>query len=402
MEEHLSMASQCIHANSHNDQFGAVIPPIYQTSTFRFANAEQGGARFAGKEDGFMYTRLGNPTISCLEGKVAFLEGGPEAECACVSSGMAAISGTLLTILNTGDHMVADACLYGCTHSLFEEQFSRFGIEVDFIDTSIPGEVAKTLKPNTKVVYFETPSNPTMKIIDIERVAKEAHTYKTNDGHEIFVIIDNTFSSPIITHGLDHGADIIVQSMTKYVNGHTDVVSGAVVSRRKDIIQKIKANGVKDITGAVLSPHDAFLVCRGLLTLDLRVRKAAENAMQVAHFLKDHPSVEKVYYPGFETHPGHDIAKKQMNLFGSMITFELKGGFEAGKKLLNNLKLLVLAVSLGGCESLIQHPASMTHACVPKDERDKSGITDGMIRLSVGVEAPEDIIADLRQSLDKL
>lgn len=396
------MATQCIHALETKDQYGAVIQPIYQTSTFRFENAEQGGRRFAGKEDGFMYTRLGNPSISTLEKKVAILEGGEEAEGACVSSGMAAISSTLLTILSSGDHIVSDSCLYGCTHSLFEEQFPRFGIEVTFIDTSIPGEVAKNLKPNTKVVYFETPSNPTMKIIEIERVAKEAHTYNTPDGHKVLVVIDNTFCSPIITRGLDLGADVIVQSMTKYINGHTDVVSGVVVSRDKQLISKIKGNGIKDITGAVLSPHDAFLVARGLLTLELRIRKSAENAMKIAEFLHSHPAVDHVYYPGLADHPGHDIAEKQMKLFGSMITFELKGGFEAGLKLLNNIHLMVLAVSLGGCESLIQHPASMTHACVPKEERESSGISDGMIRLSVGIESSDDLIADMKQALDLL
>ena len=401
MENHsnLNIATKCIHANEQHDQFGAVIPPIYQTSTFKFENAQQGGRRFAGEEDGFMYTRLGNPSICALEGKIAALESGDDAEAACVSSGMAA---TLLTILSAGDHIVSDSCLYGCTHSLFEEQFPRFGIEVDFIDTSIPGAVAKAMKPNTKVVYFETPSNPTMKIIEIERVVREAHTYNTPDGHDVYVIIDNTFCSPIITRGLDHGADVIVQSMTKYINGHTDVVGGSICSRNKALIRKIKGNGIKDITGAVLSPHDAFLVQRGLLTLDLRVRKAAENAMKMAEFLKSHPAVDKVYYPGLIDHPGHDIAEKQMALYGSMITFELKGGFEAGLKLLNNIHLMVLAVSLGGCESLIQHPASMTHACIPKEEREAAGMTDGMIRLSVGIESPDDLIQDMKQALDLL
>ena len=402
MEEKLAMGTKCIHANQHHDQYGAVIQPIYQTSTFRFASAEQGGRRFAGKEDGFMYTRLGNPSISSLEKKVAILEGGEEAEGACVSSGMAAISSTLLTILRSGDHVVSDKCLYGCTLSLFEEQLPRFGIEVTFVDTSVPEAVAKALKPNTKVVYFETPSNPTMKIIEIERVAREAHNYNTPDGHRVLVIIDNTFSSPIITRGLDLGADVVVHSMTKYINGHTDVVGGVIVSRDKELIKKIKGNGIKDITGAVLSPHDAFLVSRGLFTLDLRIRKSAENAMKVAEFLHSHPSVEHVYYPGLADHPGHDIAEKQMALFGSMITFELKGGFDAGLKLLNSIHLMVLAVSLGGCESLIQHPASMTHACVPKKDREAAGITDGMIRLSVGIEDANDLIEDLKQALDLL
>ncbi|OHT16919.1 Chain A, Methionine Gamma-Lyase [Tritrichomonas foetus] len=392
--EMLSIETQVIHANPQKDQFGAVVPPVYQTSTFVFDSAEQGGRRFAGEESGYIYTRLGNPTTCNLEGKLAQLEGCESA--ACTSSGMGAIASTVLTVLKTGDHLISDDTLYGCTHSLFEHQLRKFGIEVDFIDTSIPGNVKKHLKPNTRVVYFETPANPTMKIVDIQQVSTEAHSQEN-----VLVIVDNTFSSPIITRPVEFGADIVVHSMTKYINGHTDVVGGVICGKSK-IINQIKMEGIKDITGSVLSPHDAFLVIRGLMTLDLRVKKASENAMKMAEFLENHPAIDHVYYPGLESHKGYEIAKKQMTSFGSMITFELKGGIEAGKKLLNNLKLMVLAVSLGGCETLIQHPASMTHACVPKDEREAAGITDGMIRLSVGIESPDDLIADIKQALDLL
>ncbi|OHT00567.1 Chain A, Methionine Gamma-Lyase [Tritrichomonas foetus] len=393
-EELMSMETQVIHANHQKDQYGAVVPPIYQTSTFVFDSAEQGGRRFAGEESGYIYTRLGNPTTANLEGKLATLECAESA--ACVSSGMAAIASTVLTLLQSGDHIISDDTLYGCTHSLFEHQLRKFGIEVDFIDASKPGEVKKHMKPNTKIVFFETPANPTLKIIDIQQVVHEAHSQEG-----VFVVVDNTFNSPITTRPIKFGADIVVHSMTKYLNGHTDVVGGCICST-KQIIDKIKCEGIKDITGGVLSPHDAFLVIRGLMTLDLRVRKASANAMIMAEFLENHPAVEKVYYPGLESHHNHDVAARQMDTFGSMITFELKGGLEAGKRLLNTLKLMVLAVSLGGCETLIQHPASMTHACVPREEREAAGLTDGMIRLSVGIEGIDDLISDIKQALDGL
>ena len=395
-EEHQHMETKVIHAAPHKDQFGALIPPIYQTSTFIFDNAEQGGDRFAGVDDGFKYTRLGNPSIYFLENRIAELESG---KAGCVAaSGMGAISSTVLTLLRSGDHLLSDDTLYGCTHSLFEEQLTKFGVQVDFVNMAIPGEVTKHIKPNTKIVYFETPGNPTMKIIDIERVAKEAHEAKP----DVRVIVDNTFCSPIITRPLEHGADIVLHSMTKYLNGHTDVVGGVIVSRDEKVINDIKNNGIKDLTGAVLSPHDAFLVLRGLMTLDLRVNKACENAHKVADYLVKNPKVSHVYYPGLETHPNHEIAKKQMGKFGSMISFDMKDGFDAAKKLLNNLKIIALAVSLGGCESLIQHPASMTHLCIPKEEREACGLTDGLIRLSVGVEHVDDLIDDLEQAFAKV
>ena len=393
-DDNLGVETQCIHANHIKDQFGAVIPPIYQTSTFVFNSAEQGGKRFAGEESGFVYSRLGNPTIAHLEGKLAVLEHSEAA--ACTSSGMGAISATLFTLLKCGDHVIADDTLYGCTHCLMEHQFPRFGIKVDFIDCSKPEAVKNAMKANTKVVYFETPANPTLKIIDIADVSRQAHSQEG-----VLVIVDNTFSSPINTRPIDYGADVVVHSMSKYLNGHSDVLAGAVCSTH-EIISLIKNVGVKDITGSVLSPHDGFLVIRGLMTLDLRVRKAAENAMKIAEFLEGHPAVSHVYYPGLKSHKGHEIAKKQMETFGSMITFEVKGGYSAGTKMLNHLDIISLAVSLGGCESLIQHPASMTHSCVPKKEREASGITDGMIRLSVGIESVEDLIYELKEALDLL
>ena len=389
-----SLSTRVIHAGESKDPHGSVIMPIYQTSTFVFDSCEQGGRRFAGQESGYIYTRLGNPTLSACEEKIANLEKGEAA--ALTSSGMGAISATLWTVLKAGDHLIADDTLYGCTHALLEKGLTKFDVSVDFIDTSVPGNVKKHLKPNTRVVYFETPANPTLQIIDINRVVEEAHSQEN-----VLVIADNTFSSPIVTRPLEHGVDIVVHSVTKYINGHSDVVAGCIISNA-NMINAIKMEGIKDMTGCVLSPHDAFLVSRGMCTLDLRVKRASKNAMKIAEMLKDHPAVESVNYPGLSSHPGHEIAKKQMDYFGSMISFNLKGGVEAGKKLLNGLKLFTLAVSLGGCESLIEHPASMTHACVPKHEREAAGITDGMVRMSVGVEGVEDLMNDLKQGLDKL
>ena len=386
-------ATLSIHANAQKDQYGASIMPIYQTSTFVFDNCEQGGKRFAGEEPGFMYTRIGNPSIAALEGKMAILEHAED--CAAAASGMGAIAATLWTILKAGDHMISDECLYGCTHALFEQQFTKYGVDVEFMDTSDVENVKKHMKPNTRLIYFETPANPTMKMIDIQKIAEVAHSQEG-----VLCICDNTFCSPILCNPIDLGVDVVVHSGTKYINGHTDVVCGFSCGP-KEIISKVKSEGIKDITGAVMSPHDAFLIMRGMMTLDIRVKKAAENAMKVAQMLHDHPAVKRVYYPGLEDHPGHDIAKKQMKMFGSMISFDVDG-FDKAKTILNNCKLVSLAVSLGGCESLIQHPASMTHAGVPKAEREAAGLTDNLIRLSVGIEDVDYIIADLKQALDNI
>ena len=389
-----SLTTQCIHANAHHDQYGAVIMPIYQTSTFQCDSAEEGGKRFQGAPNTYTYSRFGNPTVACLEGKIAVLE---HAEaCVAFGSGMAAITTVFWTLLNSGDHVIADETLYGCTLCFLKRHCPRFKIDVTFTDTSKPGAVRDALRPNTRLVYFESPANPTLKIVDIERLCAEAHSQEG-----VLVATDNTFSSPVVTNPILLGVDIVINSATKYLNGHSDVLAGMVCSK-KEIVEKLRCEGLKDLSGAVLSPHDAYLIIRGLMTLEMRVTRACENAMRVAEFLEGHPAVDHVFYPGLQSHAGHDVAKKQMKMFGSMITFELKGGLTAGKKFLNNLHLMTLAVSLGGCESLIQHPASMTHACCKEDDRHKAGITDGMVRLSVGIEGCEDIIQDLKQSLDLL
>ena len=388
------LGTTAIHAGTLKNLYGTLAMPIYQTSTFIFDSAEQGGRRFALEEDGYIYTRLGNPTTTVLENKIAALEEGEAA--VATSSGMGAISSTLWTVLKAGDHIVTDKTLYGCTFALMNHGLTKFGVEVTFVDTSNLDEVKKAMKKNTRVVYLETPANPNLKIVDLEALAKLAHTNPNT-----LVIVDNTFATPYMQKPVKLGVDIVVHSATKYLNGHGDVIAGLVVTKQ-ELADQIRFVGLKDMTGAVLGPQEAYYIIRGLKTFEIRMERHCKNARTIVDFLNKHPKVEKVYYPGLETHPGYEIAKKQMKDFGAMISFELKGGFEAGKTLLNNLKLCSLAVSLGDTETLIQHPASMTHSPYTKEEREVAGITDGLVRLSVGLENVEDIIADLEYGLEKI
>ena len=388
------LGTTAIHAGTLKNLYGTLAMPIYQTSTFIFDSAEQGGRRFALEEAGYIYTRLGNPTTTVLEDKIAALEEGEAA--VATSSGMGAISSTLWTVLKAGDHIVTDKTLYGCTFALMCHGLTRFGIDVTFVDTSNLDEVKNAMKENTRVVYLETPANPNLKIVDIEALAKLAHTNPNT-----LVIVDNTFATPYMQKPLTLGADVVVHSVTKYINGHGDVIAGLVITN-KALADQIRFVGLKDMTGAVLGPQDAYYIIRGMKTFEIRMERHCKNARKVVEFLNNHPKIERVYYPGLETHPGYEIAKKQMKDFGAMISFELKGGFEAGKTLLNSLKLCSLAVSLGDTETLIQHPASMTHSPYTKEEREAAGITDGLVRLSVGLENVEDIIADLEQGLEKI
>jgi len=388
------LGTTAIHAGTLKNLYGTLAMPIYQTSTFIFDSAEQGGRRFALEEAGYIYTRLGNPTTTVLENKIAALEEGEAA--VATSSGMGAISSTLWTVLKAGDHIVTDKTLYGCTFALMCHGLTRFGIDVTFVDTSNLDEVKNAMKENTRVVYLETPANPNLKIVDIEALAKLAHTNPNT-----LVIVDNTFATPYMQKPLTLGADVVVHSVTKYINGHGDVIAGLVITN-KALADQIRFVGLKDMTGAVLGPQDAYYIIRGMKTFEIRMERHCKNARKVVEFLNNHPKIERVYYPGLETHPGYEIAKKQMKDFGAMISFELKGGFEAGKTLLNSLKLCSLAVSLGDTETLIQHPASMTHSPYTKEEREAAGITDGLVRLSVGLENVEDIIADLEQGLQKI
>ncbi|MGL6064924.1 MAG: methionine gamma-lyase [Fusobacteriaceae bacterium] len=396
MEGNMKNFGTCtIHGGGEKNPFGTLATPIYQTSTFIFDSAEQGGKRFALEEKGHVYSRLGNPTLDVLEARIALLE---RAEAAVAfSSGIGAIASVFWTFLASGDHVLADKTLYGCTYSLLNHGLSKFGIEVDFIDTSDLEEVKKKIKSNTKIVYLETPANPNLKIVDLEEIVK----ITKNNSSETKIVVDNTFATPYLTNPITYGADIVVHSATKYLNGHGDVIAGFVVGKNSDML-KIRLEGLKDFTGAVLGPFEAFLIIRGLKTLEIRMERHCKNAEQIAEFLNSHSAVEKVYYPGLKNHPGYEIAKKQMKHPGGIIAFEVKGGFDSGKKLLNSLKLCGLAVSLGDCETLIQHPASMTHSPYTKEERAEAGIAEGLIRLSVGIENVEDIIADLKQGLENI
>ncbi|MCR8745852.1 methionine gamma-lyase [Romboutsia lituseburensis] len=388
-------ATRAIHGGHHRDPLsGALTTPIYKTSTFVFDSAEQGGRRFALEEGGYIYSRLGNPTNAQLEEKVAILEGAEA--CVSTASGIGAITSALWTALKAGDHVVASKTLYGCTYAMFNHGMSRYGVEVTFVDASNLDEVKGAMKANTKVVYLETPANPDLKLIDIKAVSEIAHTVEG-----CIVMVDNTFCTPYIQRPIEHGADVVVHSATKYLNGHGDVLAGFVAGKL-DFINQVRLFGIKDMTGSVLSSFDAYLVIRGMKTLQVRMDRHCKNAMEVAKFLEGHANVEKVNYPGLESFPQYDLAKRQMDQPGGMIAFEVKGGLEAGKKLLNSLELCTLAVSLGDCETLIQHPASMTHSPYTPEERAEAGISEGLIRISVGLEDAEDIIADLKQGLDRL
>lgn len=388
--------TKAIHAGNVKDQqYGALTTPIYQSSTFVFDSCEQGGRRFSGAENGYIYTRLGNPTTSVLESKVATLEGGEAA--LATASGMGAISSCLWTIASAGKHIIADGTLYGCTFALLNHGIQRYGVDVDFIDTSDLEAVKAHLRPNTVAVYLETPANPNLKITDIAAVSKLVHEYHA----DIKVVCDNTFASPALQNPLSLGADVVVHSATKYLNGHGDVVAGFVVGKA-DFISQVRMFGLKDMTGAVLDPFAAFLLLRGLKTLELRMARHCENAAKIAAFLAEHPAVEKVNYPGLKTHRGHEIAARQMKAFGGMLSFEVRGGKEAGMKLVNALELITVAVSLGDAESLIEHPASMTHSTYSAEELAASGIAPGLIRLSAGLENAEDLIADLKQALERI
>ena len=396
--EHMpqGFGTKAIHAGAIEDaQFGALATPIYQSSTFVFESAEQGGRRFAGQEGGYIYTRLGNPTVTALEQRVAALEGAEA--CAAAASGMGAVSACLWTLAGAGKHILADKTLYGCTFAYLTHGLTRYGVEVDLIDTSNLEEVKVHLKSNTVAVYLETPANPNLKITDIAAVAEIAHAFNP----AIKVVCDNTFASPALQRPLELGADVVLHSATKYLNGHGDVIAGFVAGSQ-DFITEVKMFGLKDMTGATMDPFAAYLILRGLKTLELRVARHCESAAKVAAFLKAHPAVEKVYYPGLKDHPGHEIAARQMQGFGGIVSFEVKGGKEAGMKLVNSMKLIRIAVSLGDAETLIEHPASMTHSTYDPESLAESGISPGLIRLSVGLENAEDILADLEQGLNQL
>ncbi len=392
MSEHKKrkLETEIIHAGYHPDPVArSVSPPIYQTSTFAFESAEQGAALFAGREKGFIYTRLGNPTILALEEALAALEKGYGA--LATATGMAAVSTIYLAFLEKDAHLIGTAALYGPSRTIIETEFVRFGIEADFIDTSDTAEIKKRIKKNTRLLFIESPANPTMAITDLKACAELARE------HNLLLVVDNTFASPVLQNPLELGADVVMHSLTKFINGHSDVVGGAIISRSQELHKRLQK--VLRLHGGTMDPHQAWLVLRGLRTLHLRVERAQENAQKIAAWLEARPEVAWVNYPGLKSHPQHELVTRQMAGPGSMISFGLKGGYEAGLKMINRVKLCTLAVSLGGIETLIQHPASMTHASVPREEKEKAGITDDLIRLSVGCENAEDLIEDLEQAL---
>jgi len=384
--------TKLIHAGEINDQFGSATVPIYQTSTFSFKSAEEGAKCFAGESDGYIYTRIGNPTINALERQIATLENGFGA--IAVSSGMAAATTIYLSLLSTGDHIVSTDAIYGPARGVMEKQFIRFGFQSTYINTTNIEAIEKAIRRNTKVIYIETPANPTMDITDIKACSEIAQK------HDCLLVVDNTFCSPYLQKPLDLGADIVFHSMTKFINGHADIVAGIIIAKEEKLYHQLRNMMVN--LGCNMDPHQAYMVLRGLKTLSVRIDRAQENAQKVAEFLEKHPKVSWIKYPGIPSHPQYELGKRQMKGSGSMISFGLKRGFEGAKKLMNNVHLALLAVSLGGIETLIQHPASMTHAKVSKDDKQKAGITDDLIRVSVGIEDSKDIIEDLKQGLEKV
>ncbi len=394
MKREKKFGTQCVHSGEAPDPtYGAHTIPIFQTSTFVFDNAQQGAARFTGEEEGYTYARVGpnTPTHAAFVKKIAALEGGETAQ--TFSSGMAAITAVALSQLEQGDHLLSTNVVYGGTYGLFSSILTKFGIEVSFVDTSDHENVKKNIRNNTKVIFLETPANPTMIVSDIEEICKISHDIGA------LCVVDNTFATPYFQRPLQLGADVVVHSCTKYIGGHADLLGGVVVGK-KDFIKSMTS--VVNSTGGTMGPLEAWLCIRGLKTLHLRMERHASNGMKVAEFLEAHPKIEWVRYPGLPSHPQYDIAKKQMSGSGGMISFGIKGDIEAGQKLMNSLELCSLAVSLGSVDTLIQHPASMTHANVPVDVRTETGITDDLVRISVGVEDAEDIIADLEQALAQL
>jgi methionine-gamma-lyase len=390
--KNLGFNSKLIHAGGLDDALGSATVPIYQTSTFKFRNAQHGADCFAGRTEGYIYTRIANPTIRSLEKSIAVLENGYDG--VATGSGMGAVTSVYFALLGAGSHIVSSEAVYGPARGILEQDFSRFGVEATFVDTSNAEAIKAAIRPNTKVLYIETPANPTIVITDIKACVEIARQ------HKLILVVDNTFCSPYLQRPLDMGADVVLHSLTKFINGHADIVGGVVVTKEAELYKKIRHAMV--YTGCNMDPHQAYLVIRGLKTLGIRIDRAQENAQKVAEYLENHPKIQWVMFPGLPSHPQHELAKMQMKGFGTMLSFGVKGGLEAGKTMMDNVHLAMLAVSLGGVETLIQHPASMTHASIGPEDKIKAGITDDLVRLSVGIEDVEDIITDLGKALEKV
>jgi len=382
--------TKSIHAGlDPSEHHGAVSIPIYQSSTFAFPSAEEGAARFAGESAGPIYTRLGNPTVQALEECVAQLENG----CGAVgtSTGMAAVSTVLFALLRAGDHVVAAHPVYGPSRGLIDKYFTRFGVTSTWVGAADAAAIAAAIRPETRIVYVETPANPTVDLVDLDAAASAAHAAGA------LLVVDNTFAGPMLQRPIEQGADIVLHSMTKSLNGHADVVAGIVVANDPEHLALLRDAAVT--FGCTMDPHQAWLVLRGIRTLGMRVERAQQNAMAIAAWLEAHDGVEWVRYPGLPSHPQHELASRQMSGPGSVIAFELEGGAEAGRVMMNSVRMITLAVSLGGVESLIEHPASMTHKGVAEDEQRRQGITPGLVRLAVGCEDLEDLTRDLENAL---
>ena len=385
--------TEVIHTGYDSMQHeGSLVPPLFQTSTFTFPTAEEGEKRFAGETEGYIYSRLGNPTVRVLEERIAALEKGEMA--LAFGSGMAAVSATLFYLTKTGDHILCSEGIYGCTFGLLQLMENKHQISHDLINFSNEETVRSAIKDNTTCIYIETPINPTMKLVDLEMVVQIAKE------KGIPVVVDNTFCSPYLQQPLTLGCDYVIHSATKYIGGHGDVIAGLVVGRKEELSEMMMTT-LKDI-GGIISPFDAWLLIRGLKTLPVRLDRHCENATKIANQLKKHPKVKMMYFPGDPDFPQYELAKRQMKHPGGMISFEIDGTKEEAQQFLNHCQLIKIAVSLGDSETLIQHPATMTHAVVPEEERIKMGITNQLIRLSVGLEAWEDIWDDLKQALDQL
>ena len=379
----MKFATKTIHAGQKPDKStGAIMTPIYQTSTYIQESP--------GKHNGYEYSRTGNPTRSALERNIAGLESGKYG--LCFGSGLAAID-AIIKLLNPGDEVISTNDLYGGSYRIFTKIFAKYNIKFRFVDMSDLNNISKLISSKTKMLWTETPTNPMLNIVDISALSKVAKK------HDLIFVVDNTFATPYLQRPIEHGADIVMHSLTKYMGGHSDVVMGAIICNDDDIAEKLYF--IQNSCGAVPGPMDSFLVLRGIKTLHVRMQRHCDNAKEIAKFLNNHPKIQTVYYPGLTTHKNHEIAKLQMKDFGGMMSFSLKGdSLDDAIKIVSNTHFFTLAESLGGVESLCGHPATMTHAAIPKEERLKSGVTDSLIRLSVGIEDVDDLIYDLKSSLD--
>lgn len=386
-----NLQTLAIHAGEDPDPTtGALVPPLYLATTYHMGSTENGAALFSGEKEGYVYTRWANPTVTVLEKRVAALEGGEGA--VATASGMSAITTALLANLKAGDHVVAAKAIYPSTYAVLDRDFAALGIETTFVDATDLENVAEAIRPNTRVVYTETPGNPLLALCDLQEIARLAREAGAVS------ICDNTFATPVNQRPFEMGIDIVIHAATKYLCGHGDAVGGLIVGK-KDFIERTRTHTLRYF-GGILAPFNAYLITRGITTLPLRMQRHNANAMQVAQFLEQHPSVASVSYPGLASHPQFHIAKKQMLGFGGMVSFELKGGLDAGARMMDRVNLCALATSLGDARTLISHPATTSHVVISRDARLKQGVTDGLVRLSVGIEDVQDIIADLAQALE--